>query len=83
MAGLFAFIGRLFSEDARHNHKIDKAGEGYVQLKTIGWRPDPFEGKDGYTPDPGNFREGKNGYDTSSGNVEYYKVIRTPKKKGK
>lgn len=80
MSGLFSFIGRLFSEDARHNHNLYKSGKAdknEVRQTTIGWRPDPTNKEDGFTPDPGNSRwiEGK-GYDTTSGNKEYYKVVR-------
>lgn len=48
----------------------------------IGWRPTDAQGGDTLTPDPGNFRRGKNGdeCDTPSGKPEYYHVIRKGRK---
>lgn len=51
-----------------------------VRKTFVGWKP--TEGGEYLTHDPGNFRKGKNGneYDTPSGSLEYYRVIRKAKK---
>lgn len=50
-----------------------------VRNTYVGWKPTDAQG---LTPDPGNFRRGKNGEecDTASGKPEYYHVIRKGKK---
>jgi hypothetical protein len=72
---IFSWIGRLFSEDARHNHELYKSGRANrneVRSTTVGWRPDPINKEDGYIYDPNGPSGNPNG--------EYYRVIR---KKGR
>ena len=75
--------------DILHNrnlYKSGKANRNEVRSTTVGWRPDPINGEDGYTGDPGNERvvgKDENGYeiyDTPSCNREYYKVVRSKKR---
>jgi hypothetical protein len=73
-----------FIRDARYNRNLYKSGaadRSEVRSTTVGWRPDPINGQDGMTPDPGNdcIRPDGNGtpeFETPSGNREYYRVIR-------
>jgi hypothetical protein len=73
---IFSWIGALFSDDARHNHnlyKTGKANRNEVRLTTVGWRPDPINGQDGYNHDPNGPSRNPNG--------EYYRVIRSKKRR--
>ena len=68
---IFSWVGRLFSENARHNHELYKSGKANtneVRSTTVGWRRDPINGEDGYTEDPTPPSHNSNG--------EYYTVIR-------
>jgi hypothetical protein len=79
--GIFDLIS-----DALHNRKLYKDGianKSEVRLTTVGWRPDPINREDGFTPDPGNNCitgidkvTGHYTYATPSGNREYSRVIR-------
>jgi hypothetical protein len=87
MMGLFDFIS-----DALHNRNLYRSGRANrseVRHTTVGWRPDPINREDGFTPDPGNCHvtgidpaTGYELYDTPSGNREYYTVIRGQKVRG-
>lgn len=55
---------------ARHNRRLKKEGKlnpKKVQRTTVGWRPDPWEEKDGLEKTKGP---------TPSGNTEYHECIR-------
>jgi hypothetical protein len=78
-------------KNIKHNRDLRRSGQEdptEVRSTTVGWRPDPINKGDGFTPDPGNERTSLDGngteqYDTPSGNREYYQVIRPSKRKGK
>lgn len=83
--GLFSWIGCLFSGTARYNrdlYRTGRANKNEVRQTVIGWRPDYQNGDDGFVPDSGNFRKGSGSkeFDTASGSLEYYRVIRGGKK---
>lgn len=75
----------------KHNRNLRKSGQEdptEVRYTTVGWRPDPINREDGFTPDPGNDRVRQDGngtdeHDTPSGNREYSHIIRPSRKKGK
>lgn len=65
-------------QNRAHNRKLYRDGlanKDEVRLTTIGWRPDPINQRDGMTD---GFYD-----NTPSMNVEFYKVIRSNKKKVK
>lgn len=73
-------------EDGKYNRDLYASGaadRGEVRQTAVGWRPDPIHKQDGMTPDPGNDCivgidpvTGYPIYDTPSGNLEFYRVVR-------